>query len=212
MSIVSNQLETPPESGHPEGRLFIFSAPSGAGKSTLCMAARRHFPDMLYSISHTTRPPRDGETDGKDYHFITVEAFIQKIESNGWAEWAQVHGNYYGTSAEFIDAGIHAGKDILLDIDVQGTFKILKRYPDSVTVFIMPPSLDVLRQRLESRGTDRQDVIEIRMKNACHEMAEAHRYRHTIVNDNLETAVSELISLIERYHQNPHPSSSRRVS
>ncbi len=203
MSIISSSSEGHPKTDHTPGSLFIISAPSGAGKTTLCTAVRSHFPDMLYSISHTTRSPRTGETDGRDYYFMTVDDFIRKIESGGWAEWAKVHGNYYGTSAEFIDQGIRAGKDILLDIDVQGTFKILKRYPDSVTIFIMPPSMDVLRQRLETRGTDRQDTIETRMENARQEIAQAQHYRHIVVNDNLETAVHELISLIARYRSHP---------
>lgn len=204
MSIISNSSEIHPKTDPSPGSLFIISAPSGAGKTTLCTAVRSHFPDMLYSISHTTRSPRAGETDGKDYYFMTADAFAQKIESGGWAEWAKVHGNYYGTSAEFIDQGIRAGRDILLDIDVQGTFKILKRYPDSVTIFIMPPSTDVLRQRLEARGTDRQEIIETRMENARQEMAQSSHYRHIIINDNLETAIHELISLIERHRRNPH--------
>ncbi len=188
-----------PESGatYSKGCLFILSAPSGAGKTTLCQAVLRHFPDMLYSVSHTTRPPRPGETPGTDYHFITRDAFLHLIESGQWAEWAQVHGNYYGTSASFLDRGLAAGQDILLDIDVQGMQKIMKRYPSSITVFIQPPSLKILRERLESRGADRPDIIETRMTNAKMEMAEAHQYRHVIVNDNLETAARELIRLIE---------------
>ena len=108
MSIISSSSEGHPKTDHTPGSLFIISAPSGAGKTTLCTAVRSHFPDMLYSISHTTRSPRTGETDGRDYYFMTVDDFIRKIESGGWAEWAKVHGNYYGTSAEFIDQGIRA--------------------------------------------------------------------------------------------------------
>ncbi len=185
------------------GRLFILSAPSGAGKTTLCQAVLRHFPDMLYSVSHTTRSPRPGETRGIDYHFIAKDEFRQLIESGEWAEWAKVHGNYYGTSATFLNQGLAAGQDILLDIDVQGMMKILKRYPSSITVFIRPPSLETLRKRLESRGGDRPDVIEIRMTNAKAEMAQSHRYRHVIVNDDLELATRELILLIDAYRQNP---------
>ena len=185
-----------------KGSLFILSAPSGAGKTTLCQAICRHFPDMLYSISHTTRPPRCGETQGTDYHFTTKDEFIHQIESGEWAEWAEVHGNYYGTSASFLNQGIEAGKDILLDIDVQGMIKILNRYPSSITVFIQPPSLETLRERLESRGADKPDIIETRMINATKEMAEAHRYRHIIVNSDLELATRELILLINSYRQN----------
>jgi guanylate kinase len=186
----------------PKGCLFILSAPSGAGKTTLCQAVLRRFPDMLYSVSHTTRLPRPGETQGIDYHFIAKDEFMHLIESGEWAEWAEVHGNYYGTSANFLNRGLAAGKDILLDIDVQGMLKILKRYPSSVTVFIRPPSLETLRERLESRGADRPDIIETRMTNAEKEMAQTHRYRHVIVNDDLETAIRELILLIDACRRN----------
>ena len=185
-----------------KGSLFILSAPSGAGKTTLCQAVCRHFPDMLYSVSHTTRPPRAGETPGTDYYFINKDEFLHLIESDEWAEWAEVHGNYYGTSANFLNRGLEAGKDILLDIDVQGMLKILKRFPSSVTIFIRPPSLKILRERLESRGADRPDIIETRMANAKKEMAQAHRYRHVIVNDDLELATREMILLMDTYRKN----------
>jgi guanylate kinase len=181
------------------GRLFIVSAPSGAGKTTLCQAILQHFPDMIYSVSHTTRPPRSGETPGIDYHYISQDEFLEMIASDRWAEWAEVHGNYYGTSADFLNRSLEAGKDILLDIDVQGMQKIIHRYSDGITIFIQPPSLETLRIRLELRGADRPDIIETRMNNAIQEMAEAHRYRHIIVNDNLETAIQELIRLITGY-------------
>ena len=122
------------------GHLFIISAPSGAGKSTLCRAMRDHFPDLLYSISYTTRSPRKGERNGVDYHFILPDDFEKGISRHRWAEWAEVHGNYYGTSAEFLDNELSAGRDILLEIDVQGTRQILQRYPDGITIFILPPS------------------------------------------------------------------------
>jgi guanylate kinase len=181
------------------GLLFILSAPSGAGKSTLCRAVRQHFPDLLYSISYTTRPPRPGEQNGVDYHFITKTAFEKRIAREQWAEWAEVHGNYYGTAAELIDQGLRDGRDFLLDIDVQGTRRILKRYPAAITFFIMPPSLEALRRRLESRGTDSPEVIAVRLENANQEMACKDRYRHVIINDRLSDAVAELIGIIERY-------------
>jgi guanylate kinase len=181
------------------GLLFILSAPSGAGKSTLCRAVRKHFPDLLYSISYTTREPRKGEQNGVDYHFISKAAFERRIARNQWAEWAEVHGNYYGTSVEFIDGGLTDGRDILLDIDVQGTCRILKRYPDAITIFIMPPSLEALRCRLEIRGTDSPDAIALRLENAKQEMSCKDLYRHVIVNDRLSDAVAELIGIIERY-------------
>jgi guanylate kinase len=179
------------------GKLFIISAPSGAGKTILCSEVLKRFKDITYSISYTTRKPRNGEQDGIDYHFITKEEFKTKIESNKWIEWAEVHGNFYGTSAKFLDTCLASGKRILLDIDIQGAMQIKKRYPDSVTIFILPPSLETLRSRLESRGTDTRQVIERRLETAKKEMEKKALYRHVIINDLLSSAVSELIEIIE---------------
>jgi guanylate kinase len=181
------------------GHLFIISAPSGAGKTTLSRAILKHFTDMLYSVSYTTRSPRKGEQDGVDYYFISKEAFKKNMEMGRWSEWAEVHGNYYGTSAEFIEKGLSSDRDILLDIDVQGTIQILKRHPDSVTIFVLPPSMDTLRQRLEMRGTESKTVLIRRLENAKKEMAHKNLYRHVIVNDQLLSAIEELISIIEGY-------------
>ncbi len=184
---------------HNWGHLFVVSAPSGAGKTTLCRALLEHFTDMIYSVSYTTRSPRKGEKDAVDYHFISLEEFKNGIIDRKWAEWAEVHGHYYGTSAEFLDKGLSAGKDILADLDVQGTIQILARYPDCISKFIAPPSLETLRHRLELRGLDSEAVIEQRLRNAKNEMAKKGIYRHVIVNDRLETAKKQLISLIEKY-------------
>jgi guanylate kinase len=154
-----------------------------------------------YSISYTTRPPRAGEKNGVHYHFIDPEEFRKGIESGRWAEWARVHGNYYGTSAEVLQHYLNQGVSVLMDIDVQGADQIVKRFPDAVTIFIMPPSLAVLRQRLEGRGTDSPEVVATRMRNAEAEMAARHRYRHVIVNDDLRQASAELIYLIDGYLQ-----------
>jgi guanylate kinase len=178
------------------GRLFIISAPSGAGKSTLCRVVRQRLPDLRYSVSYTTRNPRGEEKNGIDYHFISPAAFRKGINAGKWAEWAEVHGNYYGTSAEFIDRTLGEGCDVLLDIDVQGMEQILKRYPDSVTIFIMPPSLAVLRQRLQDRGTDSAASISKRLDNAAAELRQRKRYRHIVVNDRLEEAVEKLTAII----------------
>jgi len=180
-------------------KLFIISAPSGAGKTTLCTEVMKRFKDITYSISYTTRKPRNGERDGIDYYFITKEEFKRKIENNKWAEWAEVYGNFYGTSAEFLNTCLASGKRILLDIDVQGTMQIKKLYPDSITIFIMPPSLETLRARLEARDTDTRQVIERRLETAKKEMEKKDLYRHVIINDQLSRAVSELIKIIESY-------------
>lgn len=179
--------------------LFIISAPSGAGKTTLSRAVLQRFDDILYSVSYTTRESRSGEQDGIDYHFISKSEFRKRIKNDKWAEWAEVHGNFYGTSAEFMDEGLTAGHDILLDIDVQGTLQILNRYPNSITIFILPPSLDTLKNRLESRGTDSTEAIERRLKEAEKELARKDFYRHVVVNDQLSETIEELVSIIESY-------------
>jgi guanylate kinase len=179
--------------------LFIISAPSGAGKTTLCQALLKKFPDFIYSISYTTRPPRGNEKNGKDYFFIEKEAFEKKLKQDYWAEWATVHGYFYGTSREFLDYYLTRGRNILLDIDVQGTRQILENYPNSVTIFIMPPSLEILRIRLESRATDSIEVIERRLKDAEKEIEQRHIYRHIIVNDKLQETIDRLTNLVDIY-------------
>lgn len=181
------------------GRIFVVSAPSGAGKTTLCAAMRRRFPMLRYSVSTTTRPPRPGERDGVDYHFTGTDAFETGISEGAWAEWARVHGNYYGTSAAVLQAAVDGGRFILLDIDVQGAAQIVERFPDSVTIFIMPPSRDVLRQRLAGRGTNDPEDVARRMAAAETEMAASGRYRHIVVNDDLDDAIAELTGVFGRY-------------
>ena len=183
-----------------QGLLFIVSAPSGAGKSTLCQAVLQRFPDLAYSVSYTTRSPRAGEQPGRDYHFISREEFEKGIADGRWAESARVHDHYYGTSAEFVDRELAAGRDILLDIDVQGARQILMRFPQAITVFIMPPSIEILESRLRARGSDSDQAIALRLANARQEMAHKDTYRHVIINDRLPEATSKLIALLESYH------------
>ena len=181
------------------GRLFIISGPSGTGKTTLCSAVLNRFPDMLYSVSYTTRKPRNGEQSGIDYYFIKKKDFKDKIEDGKWAEWAEVHGNYYGTRAELLDKELDSGRDIILDIDVQGTIRLLKRYPESVAIFIMPPSIEELKRRLKLRNTDSGEVIAKRLENAKIEMAKKDLYLHVIINNQLPEAIEQLIAVIESY-------------
>ena len=185
-------------SPHREGRLFIISAPSGAGKSTLCRLVLARLPNLHYSVSTTTRPPRDGEVEGRDYFFTDIDRFKAGIASHQWAEWADVHGHYYGTSAAFIDAQGAAGHDLLLDIDVQGAAQLRAMYPEAISIFIMPPSMAVLRQRLEQRGADAPEVIEKRLANARREMDQRDAYQFTIVNDRLEEALGDLLRIVSR--------------
>lgn len=187
------------------GTLFILSAPSGAGKSTLVSTMRARFPDLKYSVSHTTRPPRPGEVDGKDYFFIPVNEFRAGIKSGLWAEWAEVHGHYYGTSARFLTETLAAGKDLLLDIDVQGACQIGRKFAQAVSVFILPPSMEVLRKRIKSRGTDLPEVIALRLKNARRELAKKKLYDYRIVNDRLDEAVDALAAVIARHRRQGKP-------
>jgi guanylate kinase len=187
--------------GQYAGRLFIVSAPSGAGKTTLCNALRSHFHKLRYSVSYTTREVRKGEQHAADYYFISKAEFEQGIGQGRWAEWAKVHGNYYGTCARWITQSLKAGQDILLDIDVQGMQQLLEQFPEAVTIFIMPPSIEELQSRLKQRGLDDAPTIALRMKNARAEMDQQGQYRHVVINDDLAEAQQQLVSIIERYLQ-----------
>lgn len=178
----------------------MVSAPSGAGKTTLCRALRQAYADIRYSISHTTRKPRPGETNAVDYYFTNEAEFLRMRDQGQWAEWAQVHGYYYGTLMQNLDQALTKGRDILLDIDVQGTRQLLQRYPEAVTIFIMAPSLEILRQRLQNRATDDPETIDRRLHNAEKEIAQKSIYRHVIVNDDLERATKEFIQIVADYH------------
>jgi guanylate kinase len=195
-----------------KGRLFIISAPSGAGKTTLCKAILKRFPEMLYSISHTTRPPRKDEQNGVDYFFISRDEFENNIKNGKWLEWAKVHDNYYGTSSEFIERNLAEGRNILLDIDVAGARQILSRLPQSITIFILPPSFEALRERLESRGTDSQETIAKRLKNAEDEIAQKQIYQYHVINDSLFDALERLSAIVKSHsaHDNGDSEQTRR--
>lgn len=180
-----------------KGTLFVISAPSGAGKTTLIGQVLKQFPQLSYSISHTTRKPRPGEIHGRDYFFIDEQEFQTRIAQDQWIEWAQVHGNFYGTDKAFVSEKLGEGESLLLDIDVQGAKQIMNSDLGLVSIFILPPSIEVLEQRLESRGTDSPDVIVHRMENAQWEMDQQRVYDHVIVNDGLEKAVADLCLIFE---------------
>lgn len=179
-----------------EGLLYIVSAPSGAGKTTLLKRVMHYFPDIRFSISYTTRPPRSGERDGEDYHFISPQQFQQMMEKEAFAEWAEVLGNRYGTALDSIRESRSQGVDLILDIDSQGARQIEERFNGGVFIFILPPSLEVLKQRLEARKVDRQQVIQFRVAQARNEMKQARWYDYIIVNDRIEEAVEQLKSII----------------
>lgn len=178
------------------GKIYVIAAPSGAGKSTLVNALCKIDPQVQLSISHTTRPIRPGEADGINYFFVTVDSFKAMIEANEFLEYAQVYDNYYGTNINTIKKFLATGKDIILEIDWQGAQQIRKMFSDAVLIFILPPSLEVLAQRLSARNTDSREVIEKRLSLAMNDISHAPEFDYLIVNDNFETALQDLCSII----------------
>ncbi len=178
------------------GSLFIVSAPSGAGKTTLCTKLLSLIPGLHFSVSFTTRQPRRGEIHDRDYTFVSREDFRSMIDGGEFAEWAEVHGELYGTSRKRIESIMHSGSDVLLDIDTQGALQMKKTYPEGVSIFVLPPSLDVLRQRLESRMTDPPEQREKRLRKALDEIRTYDRYDYVIINDVLDEALNELASIL----------------
>lgn len=181
---------------HYSGSLFIVSAPSGAGKSSLVKKLLTEVEGIGLSISNTTRKPRPGEVDGKDYHFISEQEFEAIREHDGFLEWAHVHGNYYGTSRSFVEAQMAVDKDVLLEIDWQGAEQVVRRVPNVVSIFILPPSMAELESRLRGRGTDSEEVIQRRMGAAQLELEQAKRFDYVILNDDFAQASLELKSVI----------------
>ncbi|MFC4654098.1 MULTISPECIES: guanylate kinase [Rheinheimera] len=178
------------------GNLFIISAPSGAGKSTLINALLKKHADMQLSVSHTTRAPRPGESNGVQYHFTDVPSFKQLIEQQQFLEWAEVFGNYYGTSKSAISDQLARGIDVFLDIDWQGARQMKAQLPFISSIFILPPSVAALEQRLNQRGQDSADVIAGRMAQARAEISHADEYDFWIVNDNLQQACAEFEAVV----------------
>jgi guanylate kinase len=176
--------------------VVVVSAPSGAGKSTILARALRDLGGIRFSVSHTTRAPRGAERDGVEYHFVDRAEFERLRETEGLLEWAEVHGNLYGTGVAEIEKASAAGVDILLDVDVQGAEQVRRRLPEAVTVFILPPSYEVLEQRLRSRGQDDEATIRRRLAAAGREIDGFERYDYAIVNDYLDGCVEELKSIV----------------
>ena len=182
------------------GELFIISGPSGAGKGTICRKVLEEKTDIVLSVSATTRAPREGEVDGVNYYFIDKEEFRRRIENDGFLEYAEVFDNYYGTPKQNVMEKLEAGNDVLLEIDVQGAAQIKKNFPEGIFVFILPPSLSELRNRLEKRGTDSQEVIEKRLSMAMSEIREMFEYDYFVVNDDLEEAVELTKAIVDAEH------------
>ena len=179
-----------------KGLLIVVSAPSGCGKGTLLAEVLKN-DSFYYSVSATTRAPREGEVNGVNYHFTSKEDFEKLIASGGVLEYAQYCGNYYGTPRKAVEDKLAEGKDVILEIEVQGAMKIKQSCPEAVFVFILPPSVETLKERLEKRGTESADVIAQRVAEARGEIEKAYNYDYFIVNDDLDTAVSEFIKAVE---------------
>ena len=185
------------------GNLFVISGPSGAGKGTLVKALIEQVPDAWLSVSATTRKPREGEVDGKHYHFLSNDQFDDLVRQDGFLEWAQVHSNKYGTPRAQVEQAIAEGKQAILEIDVQGAFQIKEKIPQSILVFIESPSLEILEERLRGRGTETEDVIAARMSVATMELLEKIKYDIAIVNDDLDVAAKELVDFVEKQANRP---------
>jgi guanylate kinase len=189
------------------GELFILSAPSGTGKSTLIRSIMTNggltqFGGLAFSVSHTTRKPRSGEVDGKDYHFLDPPTFQSMIAGDRFLEWAEVHSNYYGTSMDEVFPRLEQGIDVLMDIDVQGAERVLTRYPEAHSIFIMPPSYEVLEARLRRRGLDSEPEIARRLAVSLWEIRRYDRYRYVIINDDAHRASDVLAAIIlEKRHR-----------
>jgi guanylate kinase len=185
------------EAFNPAGSLFMVVAPSGAGKSTLVNALLAQDPTIKLSISFTTRQPRPGEQHGREYYFTSVEDFLKRREAGEFLESAEVHGNYYGTSRLLIEKEMKAGLDVLLEIDWQGAQQVKKQFPDAVEIFILPPSIDALEERLKKRGQDEPHVIARRLLAAGGEIAHAPESEYVIINQEFATALSELTAIVK---------------
>ncbi len=182
------------------GLLFVVSAPSGGGKTTLCRRLLAEFPQIHLSLSYTTRPPRGNERNGVDYHFVDRATFEAMVAAGAFAEWAEVHGHRYGTSKQAVLEATQRGRDVLFDIDYQGGRQIKAQFPDVVMIYILPPSLAVLEERLRARGTDDPQVIERRLAKAAEELAYYHLYDYLIVNEEIDDAYDAIRSIYRAAH------------
>lgn len=200
MSSEQKEIERPnsvaPEEP-PRGILYVVSSPSGGGKGTLIQRVLRQVPNLGYSVSYTTRAPRNGEVEGREYFFVTPEKFEGMIAEGEFLEWAYVHGKLYGTSRHQVARDVLEGRDIILEVDVQGAASVRELVTNSVSIFILPPSVEVLRQRLLARGTDSSAELELRLKHAPAELKHYKDFNYVIINDEVEKAAGQLSCIIE---------------
>lgn len=198
LSEIDEQPQTRATAEHADGRgiLFVVSSPSGGGKGTLIQRMLKNVSNLSYSVSFTTRAPRNGEVDGREYFFVTREEFERMVAANEFLEWAHVHGKLYGTSRSQVFREISEGRDIVLEVDVQGAASIRALMPDAVSVFILPPSFEVLRQRLLDRGTDSPEELDLRLRNAPRELKDYAAFQYLIINEDADRAGDQLSAIV----------------
>lgn len=180
-----------------DGFLLVLSGPSGVGKGTVCEALMKHRKDIKYSISATTRKKRPLEKNGENYYFMSQEEFKESIENKEFLEYAQVHGNYYGTPKRFVAESVDSGDIVILEIDVQGALQVKENCPEAVYIFLLPPDLQELRNRIEKRSTEDEDTINLRMNNAQTELTFIDKYDYAVINDDVDKTVGKIESIIE---------------
>jgi len=179
-----------------KGLLIVISGASGTGKGTVCKKILEDLPSVAYSISATTRKPRDGEVDGREYYFLSVDEFKRWIAEEKFLEFAEVHGNFYGTPLNKITERLNRGEDILLEIDVQGALNVKKKFPEGIYIFMLPPSLAELKRRIEGRGSETPETLARRMKNAAAEIQIGHEYDYAVVNDTVDAATEKIKAIL----------------
>ena len=177
--------------------LIVFSGPSGAGKDSILNKIMDKKENLKLSVSHTTRPPRDGEVDGKNYYFVSKQKFMEMVKNGEMLEYAIYCGNYYGTSVVKVRGELEKGNDVILEIEVQGAEQVMKKIPEALSIFILPPSLSELKKRLQNRGTDSTEIIDQRVKEAENEISLAHNYDYVVVNDDVEKSAEKVLKIIE---------------
>ena len=182
-----------------KGMLFVVSGPSGTGKGTVCKRVKKEM-EISISISMTTRKPRTGEIEGESYYFVTHDEFRNALKRNGFLEYAQVYGNYYGTPKAKVLEKLNAGMDVLLEIDIQGALNVKKAFPDSILIFLLPPSLEELEKRIVARGTETEEAIRLRLGESLRELSYVYQYDYCIINDELQDAVDAVASVIRAEH------------
>ncbi|NLY67791.1 MAG: guanylate kinase [Tissierellia bacterium] len=181
----------------PKGFLLVISGPSGSGKGTVCKKLLERNKDLVFSVSATTRKPRKGEIDGVNYFFVDDEKFNEMISNNEFLEYANVHGNWYGTPIKFVTDEIEKGEIVILEIDVQGAIQIKEKYKEAVFIFLIPPSMNELKNRIVKRGTETKEDIELRLKNALNELKFVDKYDYIVINDEVDKAVNKIEAIIE---------------